>query len=121
MRIKDVDKWNNYVSVNKTSYGKSCVCVARRVMELLDENPNILTNDYTAHDLICKACADTQTGEITEYMEGWVAKIVVDCHERGEEFRKIHNGDEDYDYKFPISDVRDCTLINLIRKRLGMK
>lgn len=95
------EKWNAWVENNKDPYGGACVKVARRVMELLDEDPTPLHNGYhpdihTAHGLICKADDDTKAGGITGFMAGCVAQMVTECHERGEEFRKSHN-DEEYE------------------------
>jgi len=98
--MKNKTKWNEWVEKNKDPYGKACVDVARRVMKLLDEDSTPLHNGYhpdvhTAHGLICKADDDIKAGGITGFMAGCVAQMVVECHERGEEFRKSHNG-EDY-------------------------
>ena len=93
------EKWNAWVENNKDPYGGACVKVARRVMELLDEDGTPLHNGYhpdihTAHGLICKADEDTNAGGITGFMAGCVAQMVTECHERGEEFRKSHNREE---------------------------
>jgi hypothetical protein len=97
--MKDEKKWNTYVEKNTDSYGGTCVKVAKRVMELLDEDITPLHNGYypdihTAHGLICKADVDAKAGGITGFMAGCVAQMVTECHERGEEFRKSHNGKE---------------------------
>ena len=102
MKLKDENRWNDYVSKNTDPYGGACVKVARRVMELLDENTEPLRNGYhpdiqTAHGLICKADDDTSAGGITGFMAGCVAQMVFECHERGDEFRKSHNGDVETD------------------------
>lgn len=99
MKLKNENYWNECVKKNKDPYGKCCVDVARRVMELLDEDKTPLHNGYhpdihTAHGLICKADHDINAGGITGFMAGCVAEMVTKCHERGEEFRKSHNGDE---------------------------
>ena len=97
--MKNQEKWNSYVEKNKDPYGGACVKVAKRVMELLDEDKTPLHNGYhpdryTAHGLICKADNDTKAGGITGFMAGCVAQMVTDCHERGDEFRKSHNGEK---------------------------
>ena len=89
------EKWNAWVEKNTDPYGGACVKVARRVMELLDEDKTPLHNGYhpdihTAHGLICKADDDTNAGGITGFMAGCVAQMVTECHERGDEFRKSH-------------------------------
>lgn len=102
MKLKDEKKWNDYVAKNTDTYGGACVKVARRVMELMDENPEPLRNGYypdiqTAHGLICKADKDIKAGGITGFMAGCVAQMVFECHKRGDEFRKSHNGDVETD------------------------
>jgi len=98
LKLKNVKKWNEYVNANNDAYGGSCVKVARKVMELLDKDPTPLHNGYnpdihTAHGLICKADDDTNAGEITGFMAGCVVQMVFECHERGDEFRRSHNGE----------------------------
>lgn len=97
--MKNKEKWDSYVEKNTDAYGGCCVKVAKRVMELLDEDKTPLHNGYhpdihTAHGLICKADDEVKAGGITGFMAGCVAEMVSDCHERGEEFRKSHNGEE---------------------------
>jgi len=94
--MKDEKKWNEYVNANGDSYGGCCVQVAKRVMEILDEDPTPLHEGYypdihTTHGIICKADDDVEAGGITGFMAACVAKMVIECHERGEEFREIHN------------------------------
>jgi len=97
--MKNQKLWNNYEKKNTDAYGKACVDVARKVMEMLDKDSTPLKNGYhpdldTAHGLICKADKDIDAGGITGFMAGCVAEMVSSCHERGDEFRKSHNGDE---------------------------
>jgi len=96
MKLKNEKIWNEYVKNNKSAYGKCCVNVARRVMEILDEDKTPLHEGYhpdinTPHGIICKADRDIKAGGITGFMSGLVAVMVSECHERGEEFRRIWN------------------------------
>jgi hypothetical protein len=91
IKLKDEEKWNVYVNVNKDAYGGCCVNVARRVMEILDEDETPLRVGYhpdihTAHGIICKADDEISAGGITGFMAGAVARMVFECHKRGEEF-----------------------------------
>jgi hypothetical protein len=88
MRLKNKKAWNEYVRKNDDSYGKCCVDVARRVMEILDEG-----KDFDTYKVICQADDDIKTGGITGFMAGCVATIVSQCHVRGDEFRKKWNLD----------------------------
>ncbi len=86
MPIIDKKNWNKAVEVNKDPYGKACVDVARRVMEILDEN-----EDFNAHQIICQADDDIKAGGITGFMAGCVSSMVSQCHSRGSEFREKWN------------------------------
>jgi len=94
--MKNEKLWNEYVEKNKDAYGGCCVKVAERVMQILDEDSTSLHDGYypdihTPHGIICKADEDIKAGGITGFMSGCVATMVSNCHERGEEFRKIWN------------------------------
>ena len=98
INFKNEELWKSYEAKNTDSYGKCCVDVARRVMEILDEDLTPLRNGYhpdihTPHGIICKADDDIDAGGITGFMAGCVAQMVSACHVRGEEFRIIHNGE----------------------------
>ena len=86
MPIIKVEDWESWVKNNKDDYGKCCVDVARRVMEVLDEG-----KPFDPDDIINKADNDIKAGGITGFMAGCVAQMVSHCHSRGEEFRKKWN------------------------------
>lgn len=88
MSIINQKKWKSYEEKNSDPYGKCCIDVARRVMEILDENKEFDTNK-----IICQADNDIEAGGITGFMAGCVAQIVSACHSRGEEFRRKWNID----------------------------
>jgi hypothetical protein len=89
MAITKQKEWNECVEANKSSYGKACVDVARRVMEILDEE----SGDFDTHKILRRADKDVKAGGITGFMAGCVAQMVSQCHSRGEEFRKKWNCD----------------------------
>lgn len=98
MNIKNQELYEAYTKNNQDSFGICIMNVANRVMQLLDSDPTPLHNGYypdihTAHGLICKADDDIRAGGITGYMASAVAHTVIECHVRGEEFRKSHNGE----------------------------
>ncbi len=87
--INQID-WDNQVKNNDDPYGKACVDVARRVMEILDgDNPQGVLD---THALICRADKEA-AGGITGFMSGCVAQMVAHCHSRGNEFRMAFNGE----------------------------
>jgi hypothetical protein len=104
MPIINEEGWKKAVESNHDSYGKACVDVARRVMELMDEDPTPFHAGYspdvhTTHGIICKADKDIKAGGITGFMAGCVASMVTQCHSRGEEFRKQWNKDNGIEEK----------------------
>lgn len=84
-RQKDWDVW---VKGNTDPYGKCCVDVARKVMEILDEE-----NEFDPHTIINQADDTTGSGGITGFMAGCIAQMVSRCHSRGDEFLSAWNGD----------------------------
>lgn len=89
MPITKQPDWDKCVENNKDPYGGTCVAVARRVMEILDEEPR----DFDTHKIISRADDEVKAGGITGFMAGCVAQMVSHCHSRGEEFRRKWNLD----------------------------
>ena len=87
MPITDEKGWNDCKNVNTDAYGGACVKVAKRLMEILDEEPG----DFDVYEIVCRADKESGAGGITGFMAGCVANIVSKCHSRGEEFRKKWN------------------------------
>ena len=85
MNLKNRALWEEYEDKNKDPYGGSCVNVARKVMEFMDEPGTI-----DAHDLVHRANHALDAG-ITGFMAGCVAQMVSRCHERGKEFETSWN------------------------------
>ena len=90
MPIIKQEDWNKHVEANKDDpYGKCCVDVARKVMEILDTD----LVEFDPHTLICRADDVIDAGGITGFMAGCVASMVSQCHSRGDEFRRKWNLD----------------------------
>jgi hypothetical protein len=89
--IVDQEGWNKAVENNRDPYGKACIDVAQKVMEILDAEPG----DFNAYDLVSRADKESEAGGITGFMAGCVASMVSHFHSRGEEFRKSWNGEFD--------------------------
>ena len=90
--ITKQEEWDECVAMNKDSYGKACVDVARKVMEILDKEP-----EFDCHEIICRADKEVKAGGITGFMAGRVAQMVWSYHNRGEEFRQRWNQDHGAD------------------------
>ena len=89
MPIVQQEDWDACVQKNQDPYGGDCVNVARRVMEILDEEPG----EFDSHKIVCRADDETKTGGITGFMAGCVANMVSSFHSRGDEFRRAWNLD----------------------------
>ena len=90
MPIINEEAWKVYQSNNTDAYGKACVDVARRVMELLDNHPEN-SPDYDCHEFIIRADLDVGAGGITGFMAGCAAQMISERHSRGAEFRSKWN------------------------------
>lgn len=89
MKQELINKFEVWAKDNSDPYGKACVDVARRAMEILDEG-----KDFETHSLIVQADKDIHgDSELTGYMAGVVASAIRHFHERGEEFAKKWNKD----------------------------
>jgi len=93
MPIVKLDEWKRYEEQNiNDPYGKACVDVARRTMELLDASSIPLT-PHDTHTLICQADKEVDAGGITGFMATMVAQMIMQVHSRGDEFRIAWNAD----------------------------
>ena len=93
--IKDKKIWESWVKANKDPYRKCCVDVARKVMELLDDEKH---GDFDTNKIIIEAenklIEEKKVREedgITGFMAGCIAQMITKCHSRGEEFKKKWN------------------------------
>jgi len=84
--IKDQDGWNKQVEINDDPYGKACIDVTRKVMEILDDK-----QPFDCQKIISQADKEVGAGGITGFMAGCVASMVKQFHHRGDEFNKQWN------------------------------
>ena len=82
MPITDTEGWQKCVDNNEDPYGKACIDVTRKVMEILDEE-----KEFDCHEIVHRADKLSGAGGITGFMAGCVASMVSQLHSRGEEFR----------------------------------
>jgi len=88
--ITNQKKWDNYVAKNLDDpYGKCCVDIACQAMKNLDNI--IIDADFNPHDLIVSSMKEIGKSGITGFMAGAIAKMVVDCHDKGKEFNNAWN------------------------------
>jgi len=88
--LSDQEGWQKCQDNNQDGYGGACVAVAYHAMKVLDDPEYKITDP---HKLICDADNKAETGGITGYMAGAAASMISGCHKRGDEFRRIWNGD----------------------------
>jgi hypothetical protein len=88
MPITNPTEWDKWIETNQDDYGGACIQVARRAMEILDEEPD---SKIDCRALICRADQESGAGGITGFMAGAVASMISRCHSRGEEFRRAWN------------------------------
>lgn len=91
-RLKDKEKWQEWIDNNKDEYGGQCVKVAYHLMKRIDD-PKVEITEAKIHTLIVDADNKTDEPGISGYMAGAVASMVSACHERGDEFRRAWNRD----------------------------
>mgnify|MGYP001600810886 FL=1 len=72
MPIQNKEKWEEYVAENKEPYGKACVDIARKVMELLDER-----EEYEPDNLIIEGEHAIGEEGITGFMAGVISLTIL--------------------------------------------
>ncbi len=87
MPIIKKDEWEECVEMNQDPYGKCCVDIARRIMEILDAEEG----DFDPHALISRGEKETGDAGITGFMAGCIAGMASEFHSRGDEFRRKWN------------------------------
>jgi len=84
LNLKNEKDWSKFVKNNTDFYGRCCIDVAKRAMEIIDKTKNI------PDDLILQASRELKA-RITGFQAGCIASIISQCHTKGEEFRRIWN------------------------------
>lgn len=99
--MKDQKAWDKWVETNDDAYGKMCVDVARRTMKILDGG-----GGFDTHRLIIQADEDVHgQSELTGFMAGMVANMISGCHERGDEFRRQWNIDNQIQVEGEVANM----------------
>lgn len=116
MTIINEKLWKDWEEKNTDNYGKCCVDVARKVMEILDEE-----KEFDVHEIVCQADRDIDAGGITGFMAGCVAEMVSKCHSRGDEFRLAWNKDHGIDEGEAKGGVINPALVTIDIREKGEK
>ena len=99
MPIVDKEGFEKGLAKNQDSYGKCVYQISTRVMEILDEEPDLVID---ASALINRADEEIGAGGITGFMAGCAANIVAHVHSRGEEFKRAWNRSNGVDDPEPV-------------------
>ena len=96
MPITDQRRLDLMEKNNQDSYGKVIVDMAKKVMDVLDNDPTPLENGYypdphTSHTIITQVNRDSGEDGITGIMAAYMVQIVYSCHSRGKEFVDSYN------------------------------
>lgn len=90
--IAKQERFRELEADNQDEYGKPCVDVARRAMELLDDRPG----DIQAIKLVLDAMREIDES-LSGFQTGVVASVISECDSRGEEFKTAWNKEESGD------------------------
>jgi hypothetical protein len=89
--ITNKEKWDAYVKANTSEYGRECVNIVRRVMEILDNTKGRLKVSYnpnpvSAYEIIYNANKDVKARGVLALISAHGLNMVYQCHSRGLEF-----------------------------------
>lgn len=94
MRIANEENWNKYVESNKDSYGSYVIRYAERWANMMEAE---IDKGAKVKDIAKKTSDKADTEGITGFMYGCAVKILSDVWSYGEELRKWHNKEYDYE------------------------
>ncbi len=94
MKIKDQKVYDNWKSNNQDGYG---ACIFRYAEKWATMMECAIQRGEKIKDVAKKLSHDADTEGITGYMYGAAVNILSQCWEHGEELRKWHNGEYDYE------------------------
>ncbi len=94
MKVKDIEVYEDWKSKNTDSYGACIFRYSERWADLMEKE---LDNGEHIKDIAKKLSHEADTEGITGYMYGASVSILSECWEHGEELRKWHNGEYDYE------------------------
>ena len=87
-------RWNEWVENNKDPYGLGIIRYAQKWANLMEEE---ISNGKQVKDIADETSNTADTEGITGFMYGCAVKILADVWEYGEELRKWHNKEYNYE------------------------
>ena len=94
MKVKDIKAYEDWKNNNTDGYGGGVFSYAERWANMMEEQ---IKQGQRVRDIADKLSQDADTEGITGFMYGCAVSILAQCWEYGEELRKWHNKEYDYD------------------------
>lgn len=94
MKVKDTPVYEDWKSKNTDAYGSGIFQYAEKWADLMEKK---IDEGAEVKDIAKKSSHEADTEGITGYMYGASVSILSQCWEHGEELRKWHNGEYDYE------------------------
>ncbi len=95
MKLKDVETYEDWkAKQNGDGYGLACFRYAENWANLMEEE---MKNGAKIKDIADRLSHEADTEGITGFMYGASVSILTQCWEHGEELRKWHNKEYDYE------------------------
>lgn len=94
MKVKDVQVYEDWKAKNTDPYGAGIFRYAENWANKMEEE---IENGAKVKDIADRLSHETDTEGITGYMYGASVGILSQCWEHGEELRKWHNKEYDYE------------------------
>lgn len=94
MKLIDEAGWNKTVENNRDPYGACAIRFCERWADMMEQE---IAKGAKLADIAKKTSHDADTEGITGLMYGCAVNILAHVWEHGEELRRWHNGEYDYD------------------------
>lgn len=94
MKVKDIKIYENWKDNNKDGYGSCTFRYAERWANMMEEE---IDKGAKVKDIAEKLSSKADTEGITGFMYGMAVSILSQCWEYGEELRKWHNKEYEYE------------------------
>jgi hypothetical protein len=94
MKVKDIKVYEDWKAKNIDGYG---ACIFRYVERWADMMEKEIDNGAKIKDIADKLSHEADTEGITGFMYGASVNILSHCWEHGEELRKWHNKEYEYE------------------------
>lgn len=94
MKLKDVKAYENWKAKQKDGYGQAVFRYAERWADMMEDK---ISKGEKIKDIADRLSHEADTEGITGFMYGASVSILTQCWEHGEELRKWHNKEYDYE------------------------